>query len=106
MGYFSINDRGLALLKQNPETIDTKLLKKYPEFKEFITDKPGKNPPVQPKETPQEILYNAYERINNELAEEVLQQLKNVTPKRFEDIVIDLLVKMITVAVILKRLKQ
>ena len=93
-GYFSITDRGSALLKQNPETIDVKLLKKYPEFKEFITYKHGKNPPVQPKETPQEILDSAYEGINAALAEEVLQQLKSVTPKRFEDIVIDLLVKM------------
>ena len=36
----------------------------------------------------------AYQNINNNLATDVLQQLKKVTPKMFEQIVVDLLVKM------------
>jgi restriction system protein len=86
------------LLKQNPIKIDVKILKQYPEFREFITYKTDKNEPVISKEdektNPQERLYIAYQQINEELARDILQQIKTVSPKSFEHIVVDLLVKM------------
>jgi restriction system protein len=95
-GYFCITDRGSELLKSNPERIDARILRKYPEFKEFIGYKGVKKADVlevEPK-TPKEDLYNASQQINDELAKEVLQQLKSVPPKGFENIVVDLMVKM------------
>ena len=97
-GYFQITERGRDLLVQNPSKIDVKLLKQYPEFREFISYKNEKNEPIISKEyevtTPQERLYNAYQQINEELAKDILQQIKTVSPKSFEHIVVDLLVKM------------
>jgi restriction system protein len=97
-GYFRITDRGQELLKQNPPKIDVKLLKQYPEFREFVIYKSDKSDTVISKDdekiNPQERLYNAYQQINEELARDILQQLKTVTPRSFENIVVDLLVKM------------
>jgi restriction system protein len=97
-GYFAITERGLGLLKQNPTNIKVKLLKQYPEFREFISYKTDKNHSTLPKEdeeiTPQERLYNAYQQLNDKLAKDILQQLKTTSPKNFEHIVVDLMVKM------------
>jgi restriction system protein len=102
-GYFRITERGLDLLKQNPAKIDGKILRQYPEYREFVNynnsrvnrdvseDKSTKE---NEETTPQERLYNAYEQINEELARDILQQLKTVSPKSFEHIVVDLLVAM------------
>jgi restriction system protein len=95
-GYFCITDRGLELLKSNPARIDARILRKYPEFKEFVGYKAVKKADaleIEPK-TPKEDLYDASQQINDELAKEVLQQLKSVLPKSFENIVVDLMVKM------------
>jgi restriction system protein len=97
-GYFRITERGKEVLKQNPSKIDVKFLNHYPEFKEFHTYKNNKSENISSKDdektTPQEKLYNAYEQINEELARDILQQLKTASPKSFEHIVVDLLVKM------------
>ena len=40
-GYFSITQRGLDVLKENPASIDVNFLKRYKEFNEFYNkDKP------------------------------------------------------------------
>jgi restriction system protein len=44
--------------------------------------------------TPKEDLEDAYQKITNELAKDLLQELKTVSPTQFEHIVVDLLVKM------------
>ena len=97
-GYFRITERGKEVLKQNPSKIDVKFLNQYPEFKEFHTYKNNKSEIISSKEdeerTPQERLYNAYEQINEEIARDILQQLKTVSPKSFEHIVVDLMVAM------------
>ncbi len=96
-GFFCITQRGRDLLQQNPAKIDIKLLNQYPEFKEFHTYRGSKGEIVIAKEedtTPQERLYNAYQQIDDELAKDILQQLKTISPKGFENIVVDLLVKM------------
>ena len=93
-GFFKITDRGIELLKQNPTKIDAKFLYAYKEFKEFITPNQKIVEEEHPPGSPEEMLGVAYQNINNNLATDVLQQLKKVTPKMFEQIVVDLLVKM------------
>ncbi|OGD52460.1 hypothetical protein A3K80_00045 [Candidatus Bathyarchaeota archaeon RBG_13_38_9] len=95
-GYFSISDRGLELLKTNPPKIDINLLRRYSEFREFVQEKGVGNDgsEVIQTETPKETISNAVRRINDELIKEVLQRLKLVTPKGFENIVVDLMIKM------------
>jgi restriction system protein len=94
-GYFKATDRGLDLLKKNPAKIDTKFLYAYKGFKDFITPK---QKIIEDEhiitESPVEMLENAYQNINNNLAAEILQQLKAISPNQFENIVIELLVNM------------
>lgn len=99
-GYFRITERGLAVLRQNPSQIDVHFLEKFPEFKEFRSlrhKKDDKIPekPTEPDETtPEEALESAYQRIRDDLATEILQQVKASSPSLFEKLVVELLVKM------------
>ena len=98
-GYFRITERGMELLRQNPPKINVGILYRYPEFREFKSYKPeGKGIPKVGKEeekgTPEDELGDAYQRITDELAKDLLEELKTVSPSQFEYIVVDLLVKM------------
>lgn len=97
-GFFRITDRGLQVLKENPVKIDVKFLEQFEEFKEFRAIRRGK--PIEsdreeePEATPEEALANACQNLKDELASELLQQLKASSPRQFENSVIDLLVAM------------
>ncbi|HXG29424.1 MAG TPA: restriction endonuclease [Nevskiales bacterium] len=103
-GYFQITARGHELLKAPPERITIKYLDRYPEFKEFWDKYRSKKEiddesqpaeaEVAPGSTPHEALENAYERLRSEIAAELLQTLKGADPSLFENIVVELLVKM------------
>ena len=95
-GYYKITDAGLALLKQNPQMITVDSLRKQPGFNDFISYKSDKNITVKEEQniTPQEILSETAQKINATLANDILNRLKSVSPKGFENIVVDLLIKM------------
>jgi restriction system protein len=102
-GFYRITTRGKELLGQKPAKINVKLLKQYPEFLEFQSLKGTRTGRSQePNDlgldlagaTPSEALEGAYENLRDELAEELLDKLKKVTPAYFEKIVVELLVKM------------
>lgn len=97
-GYFRITQRGLEVLNRNLNRIDVNMLEEFPEFREFRSlKKPRTIPRVKGAEstlTPQELLADAVETLRNELADELLEQLKTSSPTLFENIVVDLLVKM------------
>jgi restriction system protein len=86
-GFVQITERGRKILSEGHERIDTKFLERFPEFVAF-------KQPATPSSTPFEMLEDAYGRIRSGLANELLETLQNVDPKRFEQIVIDLLVTM------------
>lgn len=101
-GYVRITEKGRQLLAQNPDSINVAYLRDhYPAIKEFIAGS-GSNdqakPPIQPEggsdQTPEETLEQAYLQLRNELAEELLAQVKDLTPQAFERLVVELLVKM------------
>jgi restriction system protein len=96
-GIFCITPRGLSVLNNKPEKIDSKFLTRFKEFQDFIAvHKEGtkKEPTMSEKTTPKEQIEYAYEQLVEALEAEVLQELKSASPKRFEHIVIDLLVAM------------
>lgn len=104
-GFFQITSRGQAALKEAPPKINIKYLDRFPEFKEFWdkyrskrdTDEESQDvAEVEPApgQTPHEALENAYERLRSEIAVELLQTLKGSDPSLFENIVVELLVKM------------
>jgi len=101
-GYFSISPRGLEVLRENPPSINVKYLERFPEFLDFKTSKknlseesPSPSQAETPLgQTPHEALETAYERLRSELAGEILLALKGADPTLFENIVVELLVKM------------
>ena len=95
-GYYLITERGLALLKTNPKVINVGGLKTYPGFNEFLSSKNETIITTEEEEkiTPQENLFNIAQKINDELANEILSRLKSVSPKSFENIIVDLMIKM------------
>lgn len=100
-GYFRISEEGKKLLQKEPAFINTKMLKEYDAFNEFQTTKEPDNSEnnktehnIQQSITPHELLESGYLSIKNELADELLSTIKNISPSKFEKLVIDLLVKM------------
>lgn len=103
-GVFKITDRGLAALATNPSRIDAKFLEQFPEFIEFreaskvsseikfnsdLTD----TVPVTTA-TPEEAIELAYQGLREQLAQELLAVVLTCSPTFFEQLVVDLLVKM------------
>ncbi len=97
-GYFRITERGQGVLSQNPQKINVKFLEQFQEFMEFRQvrkEKPEK-PKVEPAsvETPEEALEGAYQKLQEGLASDLLQNVKDCSPAFFERLVVALLVQM------------
>jgi restriction system protein len=97
-GYVKITERGLNVLKQNPPEINVKFLRQFPEFVEFQTVKHKNESQEESEEektkTPEELLELSYQELNDQLAADLLKQIKGIPPALFERIVIKLLVAM------------
>ena len=100
-GYFRISEEGKKLLQKEPAFINSKMLKEYDSFNEFQSIKESGNSEnnkiehnIEQSITPHELLESGYLSIKNELANELLSTIKNISPSKFEKLVIDLLVKM------------
>ena len=100
-GYLKITDRGLSVLEEKPEKINSKFLERYPEFIAFrqrsgkaVTPKPQIVAEEADKQTPIEAIESAYQTVRNSLVTELLQQIRACSPEFFEHLVVDVLVKM------------
>lgn len=98
-GYFQITERGLSVLKENPNHINMQYLKRFPEYLEFSKkgkniDQTDLNEEILEELTPEEVLENAYQRIHKDLSEELLEYVLTSSPGFFEKLVVELLVKM------------
>jgi restriction system protein len=98
-GVFRVTDRGLKVLGQKPTQINVKYLRQFPEFVEFQTVKHDKTEDSggieeEKGKTPEELLEAAYQQINDQLASDLLKQIKALPPALFEKIVVELLVGM------------
>jgi len=98
-GEFKITEEGNRLLAEGIKHLDYKYLMKYDSFKEFKLHKEVISPEEDERKlednmTPFERISNAYDEIKNSLIDELLQKLKEVDPYKFEEIVLDLLIKM------------
>ena len=98
-GIFHITKRGKELLAQKPETLRVKQLKQYPEFVAFHSSGAKKDTTDNSlniddnTSTPEEILEQSYQNLRNDLADELLSQIKDNSPEFFERLVVRLLVK-------------
>lgn len=101
-GVFRITERGTQVLGQSPSEINVRFLRQFPEFIEarasqkdsrkvedasLISDELG-------SKTPAERLEEAYMTLRENLASELISQLKSSAPDFFEKVVVEVLVKM------------
>ena len=97
-GFFQITKRGKDLLAEKPQKITAKSLERYPEFIEFITTKKEKTtsplPELNGHLDPEEALETAYSTLRKNLADNIIEQIKKVSPSLFEKLVVELLLKM------------
>jgi restriction system protein len=102
-GYLVITDRGRSVIREKPKAIDIRLLERFSEFVEFKALRHDKEEShttgselaaADVGKTPHEALESAYERLRSELAVEILSTMRGAEPELFEEIVVDLLVKM------------
>lgn len=98
-GVFKITARGLQVLSENPQPLNVKYLKRFPEFVVFNTGKPKDESKLVEStsansETPDELIAGGYKQLREALAIELLDRIKTVSPSRFEELVVELLLKM------------
>lgn len=104
-GFFKITERGLDVLKRNPEMINVKFLKQFSEFNEFLNrsrlekDEATLISTKDPQEyftdnTPEEVLEDGYQLIKGNLVRDLLNSVKNSKPSFFEKLVVELIVAM------------
>jgi restriction system protein len=102
-GHFTITDRGREILASSVECIDNAFLRQFPEFNAFRAGNNGNDdsndaaeivPDATDDQTPEEALQIAYKRIRDDLAAELIDQIKTMSPVFFEQLVLDLMVRM------------
>jgi restriction system protein len=100
--YYKITQQGLNVLKDKPSRIDMKFLEQFPEYVEFKkkkgtrlkTKEDDENTKESKAITPEETLEEAFQEMREGLAQEVLELVKKSSPAFFEQLEVDLLVKM------------
>ena len=97
-GFFKIKDRGYQVLEEDPDKIDMKYLEQFPEYIEFRQTKRKPEPPSNGGDigdlTPEEALDDAYQKIRQDLADDLLSYVIQSSSGFFEKLVVELLVKM------------
>lgn len=100
-GQFLITQEGSEFLPRSPQKITIAVLDQFDKFRIFRdSSKSGKevkqtaSTEHEPEETPEELLEQSFQRIQGELAASVLDQVKNGSPAFFENLVVELLLKM------------
>lgn len=96
-GVSVITEEGRGILRDPPDRIDIKYLDRFPSFVEFRTRKSetaNQESVAESAETPEEQFESSYESFRNALAAELLERVRTVSPRFFERLVVDLLVRM------------
>jgi restriction system protein len=99
-GHFLISDRGREVLRDPPQRITVRYLERFPEFVEFRSvgkEKKDTADAISPEadgETPEETLEGAYLRLKSDIAAELLKRVKGCSPKFFERLVVEVLLRM------------
>ena len=97
---FQLTDRGRELLAMNPSEVTNKTLQHYAEFNTFRMKAKPDSPAVDEQAstpismTPEEALEWGYQNLTQSLSEELLSKIASCPPAFFENLVVELLVKM------------
>lgn len=97
--YFQITEKGSGVLAKSPTEINIKFLQNFPEFNEFRKRKDDEEEQEhviqeETSQTPQELLEYGYQKIKRDLAQELIVSVKKASPRFFEQLVVELLLKM------------
>ncbi len=96
-GVSVITEQGRGVLNEAPDHVDIKYLERFPEFVESRKQKPQaeiEGSSGKSEETPEEQFESSYQGFRDELAAELLERVRGVSPSFFERLVVDLLVRM------------
>jgi restriction system protein len=102
-GVYVITEAGRNVLGRKPKQIDKEFLTQFDSFREFINraepepkpPAPAANPqPAVSALTPEEALAKAYREIRQKVEAELLESVMKASPRFFEKLVVELLVKM------------
>jgi restriction system protein len=104
-GYYRISESGMEVLSKKPDQINMKYLDQFRDYKNWRKGDNNKKDDKKSEDksetiesfqekTPDEIIKEAHIELRQKLIQEVLTELKNCSPRYFERVVLDLLVKM------------
>jgi len=95
-GVIAITDRGMEVLSQNPTALNTKMLRAYPEYLNFIgrSVNSSEGTSEQEETSPEEIIGALSEQLTLQLADDIIDLISKNSPAFFEQLVMDLLLKM------------
>src|SRR5258706_3707492 len=98
-GLYRIAPRGKEVLASGPSKIDVHFLDQFEEHLEFRKTKKPKiealeTEPEHADQTPKEILERAYQTLRGALGDEILEKVRQAPPIFFEELVVELLLKM------------
>lgn len=99
-GVWRLSARGKDVLAENPARIDVKYLERFPEFMAFrdaarnSREMATESAETTNEQTPEEALELAYQGLRGNLVQEILSKILSCSPAFFEQLVVELLVKM------------
>jgi restriction system protein len=105
-GHYEITGEGRSALAASPARIDMAYLNRYPGYREWRAastnrGEPTAAPPEQAlvshetsSETPEEVMEATHSALNRQLAVDLLERLREVSPGLFERMMVDLLLAM------------
>ena len=99
-GAFRITADGKKVLTSKPKQIDIKFLMQFEKFAKFrskgATSSEAPPPPTEAEgqKTPRELLEENHLKLRNELAADLIDTIKRASPRFFEKLVLELLLKM------------
>ncbi len=99
LSHYVMTSRGREVLNENPPEIKNEFLAQFPEFTEFRRREAQKEAQSEKEiyreeKTPEEVLEEAYAELRENLAQELLDIVRQSTPAFFERLVVELLVRM------------
>lgn len=92
--HYRVAERGYQVLKENPAVLNLKFLKQFPEYLEYQKGSLVEVKEEPSNQLPEETLETSYQKLRRELAQEILELVRNCSPRFFEQLVVDLLVSM------------
>ena len=99
--YCEITQRGMGVLAKKITEMDAAYLERFPEFLEFKNIAKKKEANIKfleldekVQKTPEEIIEDVYQELIRDLAQNLVVEIMNCSPDYFEQLVVDLLLKM------------